>query len=52
MFNPGFCAVGKSTPSDESDELVITRAKQQGKELFASLDMEERKLKLESMVSG
>ncbi|XP_041359228.1 PDZ domain-containing protein 8-like [Gigantopelta aegis] len=33
------------------DELVVTSAKQMGKELFAHLDVEDRKQKLDSMVS-
>ena len=32
------------------DELVVTSAKQMGKELFAHLDVDDRKQKLDSMV--
>ncbi|XP_067944654.1 PDZ domain-containing protein 8-like [Watersipora subatra] len=35
---------------EDSDELVITRAKLKGKELFASLSLKDRKNKLEAMV--
>ena len=36
---------------ENNDELVVTKAKKMGKELFAELDPESRKLKLDSFVS-
>ena len=33
------------------DEMVVTAAKEMGKELFAELSLEERKAKLDAMVS-
>lgn len=51
----GYCILsyfisGQSAQEENSDELVIIAAKQMGKELFASLEIEERKTKLEAMV--
>ena len=36
---------------ENNDELVVTKAKKMGKELFAELDPESRKQKLDSFVS-
>ena len=36
---------------ENSDEMVVTKAKKMGKELYAELDPEARKRKLDDMVS-
>jgi PDZ domain-containing protein 8 len=36
---------------ENTDEMVVTKAKKMGKELFAELDPETRKQKLDSIVS-
>ncbi len=41
----------KSSAGNAADELVVTAAKEMGKELFASLDPAERREKLDSTVS-
>ncbi len=40
----------KQCASNNADELVVTAAKQMGKELYANLSAEERKEKLDNMV--